>query len=938
MKRSLLVLLILLCHVAAARGQAEQEIPGTFGHLPDACMDDQGNVHLVWIHDDCDWVCYARFDWAAQQWSTPLVLPQSDDIWPTFGRPKVEVGPDCKPQVVWGVWGLAYFKHAKALDSQGTQWTVTALGNDWRAFVDLAVDQQNRAHFVFGRVTQNPTAWRSIYLDPDGNETEFAVGYSDATKPLYPQIKVSAGGTVHVSLMKGFPGGSDVYYGNSDEGFALHQMTHNPWGWYVSFPRLALSPATGKAAMVFFNYDITGDPAYLRGVYYTEQDWNQEIQLWGCTALTQEYIWYPQIDYSASATRYVAWTVYDFGETYYKIADDPAVWMTSAGEPTVAAGVNGAMVVRGKGNPLGSLWWFTLTEGPVYYPPTAQIDDISPNPAYQQQDVVQFTGSAWDNDEGGQSITAYEWSSDKDGFLSDAEDFQRSADNLSVGQHVITFKVWDDENQTDQTTAPLTIAQLYPPSAMIDSITPNPATQQLDVVHFEGSAWDNDEGGQSIVSYQWSSSLDGTLSYGEDFDRPAADLTAGAHLITLEVLDDDNQTAQDTMTLVVNPPPLPPTAVIDSIVPNPAIQEQDTVGFYGSAWDNDENGQCIVSYRWTSNLGGILSNQEDVSLPASSLAAGAHLITFKVWDDEGQTAQDTMTLVIEPSPFQPPTAVIDSIVPDSSYYGIDTVYFYGSAWDNDEQGQAIEVYEWSSDMDGTLGSTEDFWLPADSLSPGSHLITFRVWDDEQQTNDDTMTIVVLNPGSVPPSAVIDSITPSPAMQQRDTLSFCGSAWDNDPTDIIEAYEWWSPRLGQVLSRQEDFMLPADSLPLGLNAVRFTAWDDEGDSAVAWGSASIVDYTPVPLAPQALVCEYEEGDNRVKLVWIGPFAATFNVYHDTLAYFVGADPVASDLTGPPWYHDDPDLTDHHFYYVTSENMGGESEPSEHVGLVPYDTGP
>jgi hypothetical protein len=1044
MKRVLVGVLVLCGVAGSAVAQQWQPISGAWGgYVPDLAMDNQGNVHLVYVTDYWD-VRYARWDAQTQEWSYPLIIPQSTAMWELFGRPKVAVGPNGIPHVVWanGDWYPFYhpsdLMYAHATSPAGTSWIVQNLDPDWVASPDIAVDDQNNPHFVFQRVLMNPDRWYLIHRDLPGNETVIQWGTDEAWKPNFPAIEYG-NNLVHVPWEKGDGDRGNIYYANSSNWGDIQQLTYNSWGRHPTYPHCAVSPVTGKAGVVCYIDDWSSGAGYHTGVYYSEPGGPYGEQLWSCwawlheprTAINDD--WFPHISFDSQGTRYVVWSVYNYDRTYYKEGDLPAVELDTAGHVTVAGGVNGAMMVRAKPT-AGQLYWLHLGGGPVYYPPTAQIDNITPNPAYQQQDVVSFSGSAWDNDENGESIEQYQWRSDRDGVLASTEDFDMSADLLSLGAHVITFEVWDDEGQTDSATASLTISQLYDPSAVIESIDPNPATQQVDVVHFEGDAWDNDEGQEAIVAWLWTSDVDGELAYTEDFDLPAANLTDGTHLITFKVEDDDGQTAQDTMTLVVTPPPQPPTAVIDSIAPNPAVQDVDVVNFYGSAWDNDENGQSIVSYRWSSNLDGILSNQEDFTQPASGLSVGTHLMTFTVWDDESQTAQDTMSLVIEPSPWLPPTALIDSIVPSVAYHEVDTVFFHGSAWDNDENGESIETYQWASDIDGTLATTEDFSLVADLLSVGTHLVTFQVWDDESQTAQDTMTLVVyaspfqpptalidsivpdtvyqeIDPvwfygsawdndengesiegyqwtsdldgmlaltedftllqgalsvgthlitfqvlddegetaedttsllvfsvGSIPPTAVIDSIWPSPAMQQRDTVHFDATAWDNDATDTIVSYEWWSARLQQILSAREDFTLAAEVLPVGLNAVRFTAWDDEGDSAVAWGSLSIIDYTPVPAAPQQVVCAYESQADRAKLTWIGPLGATFNVYRDSTAYFTAASPVATGITTPPWYHDSPQLDRSHYYYVTSENIGGESGPSERVGLVPYELSP
>lgn len=86
--------------------------------------------------------------------------------------------------------------------------------------------------------------------------------------------------------------------------------------------------------------------------------------------------------------------------------------------------------------------WF---EGePPNQAPIATITYITPNPAEQYIDTITFKGTG--NDPDG-TITAYEWSSSKDGILSSSKTFSVSADDLSVGTHTIYFRVKDDDGE-----------------------------------------------------------------------------------------------------------------------------------------------------------------------------------------------------------------------------------------------------------------------------------------------------------------------------------------------------------------------------------------------------------------------------------------------------------------------------------------------------------
>jgi len=78
---------------------------------------------------------------------------------------------------------------------------------------------------------------------------------------------------------------------------------------------------------------------------------------------------------------------------------------------------------------------------PAGEPPGAFIDSMTPNPAIQGQDTVEFRGHGTDSDG---TIHDYEWVSSPIGLLSCSADFSMSAADLTVGVHTISLRVRDN--------------------------------------------------------------------------------------------------------------------------------------------------------------------------------------------------------------------------------------------------------------------------------------------------------------------------------------------------------------------------------------------------------------------------------------------------------------------------------------------------------------
>ena len=264
----------------------------------------------------------------------------------------------------------------------------------------------------------------------------------------------------------------------------------------------------------------------------------------------------------------------------------------------------------------------------------------------------------------------------------------------NVTGHVL-FKPWLD--------APIA------PRAFIDSITPAPSLPGEKIL-FRGHG----SCVGIIKRVKWVSSIYGEMYNGLNSSFCAEGLSEGTHLITFEVMDYYGRwSEQAARTLIVHQRP---TAEIIEFPADPSIRGE-LLNFSGRGTDDIE----IVRYVWASDIDGELYNGTSPTISLSNLSNGTHTISFRVQDNLGFWSEPiSETLTVN----GPPRAQIVSIFPNPAVEGM-SVTFTGSGTDDG----SITRYVWHSDVNGELynGSETNFSLS--NLTPGIHIISFKVQDN-----------------------------------------------------------------------------------------------------------------------------------------------------------------------------------------------------------------
>jgi PKD repeat protein len=465
--------------------------------------------------------------------------------------------------------------------------------------------------------------------------------------------------------------------------------------------------------------------------------------------------------------------------------------------------------------------------------PVALIDSITPNPANVGQDVT-FTGHGTDADG---SVTAYLWNIDG----VDHAGATYTASFSSAGTYTVSFRVQDDDGAW---SAPAT-ASVAVGAASVEVIRDNRDSNTSQTGTWEASGatdrYSSDSvwgrGADDTFTWFFTAPQSGTYQVWEWHSSWSSRTSAAPHSIThaggttnvtvnqkvnggrwnslgvysfqagttygvtVTSVADNSSTCADAMrwTLVQASGNSAPTAAIDSISPSPAAAG-DAVTFTGHGTDTDGT---IAAYEWSSSIDGTLGSGATVS--TSDLSVGSHTISFRVQDDDGAwSTADTSSLTVQAvTSNSPPAAVIDSIAPSPATLG-ETVTFMGHGTDTDG---TIAAHEWSSSIDGALGSGAT--VSTSGLSAGNHSISFRVQDDDGAWSTAVTRSLTVS-GSVPQEIIRDNRDPNTA--QTGTWEVSGatnaygadSVWGRGADDTFtwyftapqsgsyQVWEWHSP--------------------------------------------------------------------------------------------------------------------------------------------------
>jgi hypothetical protein len=408
---------------------------------------------------------------------------------------------------------------------------------------------------------------------------------------------------------------------------------------------------------------------------------------------------------------------------------------------------------------------------------------------------ITLVGTGTDTDG---TVESYQW---KQGEQELASIASLSLTGLSVGQHTYTLIVTDDKGATGSDDVIITVKEKTDTNQAPTADAGDDRTiTEGDKLTIVGSGSDADG---SIRSYAWK---EGEVAVAQTATLVVNNPSAGFHVYTLTVIDDDGASGSDNVTVTVTAKPVDNKAPKANAGADRTVVEGTGITMTGSGTDSDGSIQLYIWKEGQVELG------RGANLVLNNLAVGVHVYTLMVTDDDGATASDSVTITVIKA---------DSNRVPIANAGIDKTITVGTS---------ITIVGVGSDTDGTIQSYE--WkkngvsvvqaasLVLNNLAVGVHVYTLIVKDDKGAIGTDSVKITVKSTVSENQNPVANAGVDK-TIKVGQTVTLVGSGTDSDGQ--ISSYVW---KKGGVIVGQTAF-LSQGNLTVGSHIYTLTVTDNDG---------------------------------------------------------------------------------------------------------------
>lgn len=534
-----------------------------------------------------------------------------------------------------------------------------------------------------------------------------------------------------------------------------------------------------------------------------------------------------------------------------------------------------------------------IAVGPPNSPPNCAITEPADGALGAYGVEQRFVGLAEDADIPSPDLSVT-WESDLDGVLGDSPPesdgtARLSTSALSLGTHVITLSITDEVGAACTDSLYFTVGNA--PDLQLDQPSDGDRFNEGEEVAFFGTVSDPEDA-PGDLTLTWTSDLDGLLSTaGADssggVSLARADLSAGAHTVTVEATDRSGLSDSVSVQITVNA--LPSAASVD-LGPDPAFTDDDLVALaYGSV--DPEGGSVTYRYEWYED--GVLSSASTSSTFPASATTKHHsyrvVATPSDGDGDGPSAMAERAVENSPPSLTGPTL-------SASTAGVGAVITCASsAVDPDPTDVVTVSTAWS---DGSTGAT--LTIPTTATVGDVFTCTVTASDGEAAPISGSASVTVVNS---PPVLTTPAISPG-TLYTRSTATVSTSATDADGDAISLSYAWSVN--GAVVSTSTSLLGTLWFDKGDTVSVQVTATDGI-DTTVA-SSATLTVQNSVPTTPTAdvtpsapaygdsLLCELDNASSDLDGDTIS-YHVSWEV--DGEPYFAGGSADTADTASPIW---------------------------------------
>ena len=281
----------------------------------------------------------------------------------------------------------------------------------------------------------------------------------------------------------------------------------------------------------------------------------------------------------------------------------------------------------------------------------APIVSAGGNQTVEVNKSIQITGSGTDADG---TIFSYSWKKNNI-VLATTVSFVYTP--TVIGTDTLTLSVTDNDGDTTTDSMSLVVTSVQTSANQVP--TANAGEKVLAKVgvgvSIVGTGTDTDG---TISAYEWSTA-EAILATTSAFTYIPSEV--GTDTLTLRVIDNDGASASDTVDVIVSEAPDIPNEVPEANAGGDKVAQVDkSIEIIGSGSDSDGT---ITTYVWTKGSTVLATTAVFNYIPA---AVGTDTLTLTVTDDVGDSAIDSMDVVVNITPVTDTTPPVISLLGSSS--------------------------------------------------------------------------------------------------------------------------------------------------------------------------------------------------------------------------------------------------------------------------------